>query len=207
MGVHSAMVQAQSGPIIMHLAEQVAEVDEVLDHLIARSTELPRTNHPVDARWCLIRCTQMSEAATIVLARTGAVARLCPFTESSLGDGIFNGTTYLGTRGAIGFGSDSNINISLFGELMTPRLFQRLRDGSRAALTTPERSTDRVLFDTAAKCGRQVGGRNIGQIAVGVLADLVELDDDNEWLCNRFGDAAFDSLIFGDDGKTCTSNV
>ena len=80
----------------MHLAEQVGEVDEVLAHLGARPTEWLLANHPVDARWCLIHCTQMSEAETIALARTGAVAGLCPITESSLGDGIFNGTTYLG---------------------------------------------------------------------------------------------------------------
>ena len=207
VGLRTVLAQAQSGPVHMHLAEQVAEVDEVLDHLGARPTEWLLANHAVDARWCLIHCTQMTETETVALARTGAVAGLCPITESSLGDGIFNGTTYLGARGAIGFGSDSNIHISLFDELKTLEYSQRLRDRSRAALATPDRSTGRVLYDAATKGGAQAGSRDSGQIAVGALADLVGLDDDNEWLCNRQGDAALDSLIFGGGGKACIRDV
>ena len=206
-GLNAILTQAKSGLIHMHLAEQVGEVDEVLAHLGARPTEWLLANHPVDARWCLIHCTQMSEAETIALARTGAVAGLCPITESSLGDGIFNGKTYLGEGGAIGFGSDSNIHISLFDEMKTLEYSQRLRDLSRAALATPDRSTGRVLYDAAAKGGAQAGGRDSGQIAVGALADLVGLDDNNEWLCNRQGDSAIDSLIFGGGGKGCIRDV
>ena len=84
---------------------------------------------------------------------------------------------------------------------------QRLRELSRAALATPDRSTGRVLYDAAANGGAQAGGRDSGQIAVGALADLVGLDDDNEWLCNRQGDAAIDSLIFGGGGKGCIRDV
>jgi len=207
VGLRTILAQAQSGPVHMHLAEQVAEVDEVLEHLGARPTEWLLANHAVDARWCLIHCTQMDEAETTALARTGAVAGLCPITESSLGDGIFNGTTYLGAGGAIGFGSDSNIHIALFDELKTLEYSQRLRDRSRAALATPDRSTGRVLYDAASAGGAQAGGRDNGRIAVGALADLVGLDDDNEWLCNRHGDATLDSLIFGGGGKACIRDV
>lgn len=206
-GLHAILTEARSGPIHMHLAEQVAEVDEVLAHLGARPTEWLLRNHPVDAQWCLIHCTQMTEAETTALARTGAVAGLCPITESSLGDGIFNGTRYLGAGGTIGFGSDSNIHITLFDELKTLEYSQRLRDRSRAALAMPDRSTGRVLHDAATRGGAQAGGRDTGRIAVGALADLVGLDDDNEWLCNRPGDTALDSLIFGGRGQSCIRDV
>jgi formimidoylglutamate deiminase len=149
----------------------------------------------------------MTEAETTALARTGAVAGLCPITESSLGDGIFNGTRYLGAGGTIGFGSDSNIHITLFDELKTLEYSQRLRDRSRAALAMPDRSTGRVLHDAATRGGAQAGGRDTGRMAVGALADLVGLDDDNEWLCNRPGDTALDSLIFGGRGQSCIRDV
>ena len=191
----------------MHLAEQVAEVDEVRAHLHARPTEWLLANHAVDERWCLIHCTQMTEAETIALAKTGAVAGLCPLTESNLGDGIFNGTTYLGQGGTIGFGSDSNVHITLFEELKTLEYSQRLRDLSRAALATQDRSTGRVLFEAAAKGGAQAGGRQSGRIETGAWADLLGLDDDNQWLCNRQGDASLDSLIFGGGGQNCISDV
>ena len=206
-GLSTILAQATSGPIHMHLAEQVAEVDEVLAHFGARTTEWLLENHKVDARWCLIHCTQMTDAETIALANTGAVAGLCPLTESNLGDGIFNGTTYLGQGGAIGFGSDSNVHITLFEELKTLEYSQRLRDLSRAVLATKDRSTGRVLFEAAAKGGAQAGGRHSGVIEVGVWADLLGLDDDNQWLCNRAGDASLDSLIFGGGGQACISDV
>lgn len=206
-GLSAVLAQSASGPIHMHLAEQVAEVDEVLAHLGARPTEWLLANHTVDDRWCLIHCTQMTEAETTALAATGAVAGLCPLTEANLGDGIFNGTAFLGQGGTIGFGSDSNVHIALFEELKTLEYSQRLRDLSRATLATQDRSTGRVLFDAAAKGGAQAGGRKSGRIETGTWADLVGLDDDNQWLCNRQGDAALDSLIFGGGGQACIRDV
>jgi formimidoylglutamate deiminase len=88
-------------PLHMHLAEQVAEVEEVLAHRGARPVDWLLGNAEVDRRWCLIHCTQMLENETLSLAATGAVAGLCPITESSLGDGIFDGVRYLGAGGVI----------------------------------------------------------------------------------------------------------
>ncbi|MFA8384602.1 MAG: formimidoylglutamate deiminase [Pelagibaca sp.] len=207
VGLRAVVEQAKTGPIHMHLAEQVAEVDEVLAHLGARPTEWLLDNHAVDARWCLIHCTQMTDAETTALARSGAVAGLCPITESNLGDGIFNGTGYLGAGGRLGFGSDSNVHISLFDELKTLEYSQRLRDRSRAALATRDRSTGRVLFEAANFGGAQAGGRDSGRIARGAIADLIGVDDDTERLCNRRGDALLDSLVFGGGGAASIRDV
>ncbi|MDF1728847.1 MAG: formimidoylglutamate deiminase [Sulfitobacter sp.] len=196
-----------SGPFHMHLAEQVAEVDEVTSCLGARPVTWLLDRHAVDDRWCLIHCTQMTDGETRALAETGAVAGLCPLTESNLGDGIFNGTAYLGHGGAFGIGSDSNIQISLFEEMKTLEYSQRLRDRSRAALATNARSTGRVLFEGAAKGGAKAGGRHSGLIAEGAWADLIGIDTDNHWLCNRSGDALLDSLIFGGGGQACLRDV
>lgn len=196
-----------SGPIHIHLAEQVAEVEEVEAYHGARPVEWLLGNAEVDPDWCLIHCTQMTEAETRALAETGATAGLCPITESSLGDGIFNGTTYGDAGGRFGIGSDSNIHIALWEELATLDYSQRLRDRSRAAMAKAEQSTGRVLFESVTRAGAQAADRASGQIAEGQLADLIAVSTDNEFLCNRTGDAALDSLIFTGRGRSCVTDV
>jgi len=206
-GLDTVLGIVGDNPIHMHLAEQVAEVEEVQAHTGARPTEWLLDNHQVDAAWCLIHCTQMTLEETQRLAQTGAVAGLCPITESSLGDGIFNGTQYLADGGSIGVGSDSNIHIALFDELRTLEYSQRLRDRTRAALATRSKSTGRVLFEGTVKDSAQAAGRASGQIAEGAWADLIGISADNAWLCNRQGDTALDSLIFGGHGHACIEHV
>ncbi|SDO35946.1 formiminoglutamate deiminase [Lutimaribacter pacificus] len=206
-GLTAAVGLAQGGPVHMHLAEQVAEVEEVQAHLGARPAEWLLANQPVDDHWCLIHCTQMTAPETRALAATGAVAGLCPITESSLGDGIFDATGFVAAGGRFGIGSDSNIHISLFHELATLEYSQRLRDRSRAALANPAQSTGRVLFDNAAHAGAAAGGRASGRIAVGQWADLIGIATDNPWLCNRQGDTVLDSLVFTGRGQECITDV
>ncbi|MDA5094990.1 formimidoylglutamate deiminase [Aliiroseovarius sp. KMU-50] len=206
-GLARSIALGGRGPIHMHLAEQVAEVEEVMAHLGARPTEWLLGNQDVNAQWCLIHSTQMTKEETRNLAKSGAVAGLCPITESSLGDGIFNGTQYLADGGRIGFGSDSNVHIALFDELRTLEYSQRLRDRSRAALATQDYSTGRVLFDAANTGGAQAGGRDCGVLAPGRLADIIGLDLDNEWGACRNGDMALDTLIFGGHGHDCITDI
>lgn len=189
-----------TGPIHMHLAEQRAEVDEVQQHWGARPVAWALDSMRMDARWCLIHCTQMTPDETIALARSGAVAGLCPITESSLGDGIFDGVHWLEHSGAFAIGSDSNIRIALAEELRTLDYSQRLRDGTRAALATPEQSTGRRLFDGMLAGGAQAAGRAAGRIEVGAWADILTLDTASEHLWGRAGDTTLDAWIFaGDD--------
>ncbi|KQI73001.1 N-formimino-L-glutamate deiminase [Loktanella sp. 5RATIMAR09] len=189
-----------NGPIHMHLAEQRAEVDEVQQHWGARPVDWALDHMQLDARWCLIHCTQMTPDETVALARSGAVAGLCPITESSLGDGIFDGVRWLEHGGSFAIGSDSNIRIALAEELRTLDYSQRLRDGTRAALATPQKSTGRRLFDEMLAGGAQAAGRDAGRIAVGAWADILALDTTSEHLWGRAGDTALDAWIFaGDD--------
>lgn len=189
------------GPIHMHLAEQRAEVDEVSAHWGARPVEWALDNMGMDARCCLIHSTQMTPDETIALARSGAVAGLCPITESSLGDGIFDAVRWLAHDGAMAIGSDSNIRIALSEELRTLDYSQRLRDGTRTAFATPEKSTGRRLFDAMLTGGAQAAGRDAGRIAVGAWADIMTLDTASEHLCARTGDTALDAWIFAGDDR------
>lgn len=200
-GLSAAIALAGSNPLHMHLAEQVAEVEEVLEAKGKRPVDWLLDAHEVSENWCLIHCTQMTAEETLGLARTGAVAGLCPITESSLGDGIFDGVNYIKAGGNIGAGSDSNIRISLSEELRTLEYSQRLRDKCRASVATEDKSTGRVLFDSVAKGGAQAIGRPAGVIAEGNYADLVALNGSAIDLEGREGDEILDSYIFAGDDR------
>ncbi len=197
----SQIVEVGLGPLHMHLAEQEAEVTEVIATLGARPVEWLLDNAEVDGRWCLVHCTQMRPHETAGLARTGAVAGLCPITEANLGDGIFDGARWRAGGGAFGVGSDSNLRITLSGELSALEYSQRLRDRARAVMADPGRSTGRQLLEAAAAGAAQALGRGRGVIAPGEWADLVTLDAEATALLGRRGDTALDTWIFAaDDG-------
>ncbi|WP_193174716.1 formimidoylglutamate deiminase [Oricola nitratireducens] len=199
--IRAARELADGAPFHMHLAEQAAEVDEVSAAYGKRPVEWVLETMQPDESCCFIHCTQMQPHETEGLARSGAVAGLCPITESSLGDGIFDALRWLGADGAIAVGSDSNIRISLTEELRTLDYSQRLRDRSRAALATPDRSTGRRILDAVNAGGARAAGRDSGSIAVGRLADLVALDDEAVDLAGRRGDTILDCFIFAGDDR------
>lgn len=197
---------APQAPFHLHLAEQVDEVTEVQAALGARPVEWLLDQCAVDEHWCLIHCTQMQTHETERMAASGAVAGLCPITESSLGDGIFDGVAYLAAGGRIAIGSDSNVRISLTEELRTLEYSQRLRDRSRAALASAEHSTGRRLYEAALAGGAQAAGRDSGRIEVGRWADLVALDGSHVDLIGRIGDTLLDAFVFAGD-STMVSDV
>ena len=184
------------GPLHMHLAEQIAEVDEISAAYGARPVQWALDNIELSNRWCMIHCTQMQPNETIGLARSGAIAGLCPLTEASLGDGIFDGVRWAENGGAMAIGSDSNIRISLVEELRQLDTTQRLRDHSRAALATPTLSTGERLLRDIARGGAQSAGRGAGHIALGEWADLLALDTDHPDLAGLTGATAIDSFVF-----------
>ena len=189
------------GPVHMHLAEQQAEVEEVMAALGARPVEWVLDNMELHSGVTLIHCTQMLPHETTALAQSGAVAGLCPITEASLGDGIFDAVRWFDAGGAVAIGSDSNIRIALAEELRLLEYSQRLRDRARAVLASPAHSTGRRLFQAAAQGGARAAGRASGAIAPGMQADLMALDATHLDLAGRQGDAVLDSFIFAGDSR------
>lgn len=188
------------GPIHIHIAEQVAEVSEVEAAWGARPVDWACANLPLDARWCMIHATQMTPLETAALARTGAVAGLCPITEANLGDGIFDGPGWLAAGGVFGVGTDSNVRISLAEELRVLEYSQRLALRARAVMAD-QRSTGRLLWEEAATGGAQAAGRGSGRIEVGQWADLVALDTTDVRLEGLAGDQLLDAFLFA--GRDC----
>jgi formimidoylglutamate deiminase len=185
-----------TGPIHIHIAEQPKEVADIKAWLGARPVDWLLQNADVNSNWCLIHATHMVEDETIRLAQSGAVVGLCPITESNLGDGPFNGPTFLNAGGAFGVGSDSNINISLTEELRTLEYSQRLRDVSRNVMVVGEGSVGTTIYSGAARGGALALGRNAGGIAEGKLADLVAIDSNAVALCALKSEQLLDGLVF-----------
>ncbi len=192
-----AAIGAMPGPIHIHAAEQQKEVAECEAATGARPVRWLLDNAPVDARWCLIHCTHMDAGEIAALARSGAVAGLCPSTEASLGDGIFALREYLDAGGRFGIGTDSHVGISPRDELRQLETSQRLRRHERAVATDEaEPHPGRLLLAAAWAGGAQASGRPLGAIAPGMRADLIELDPEHPTLVGHDGDEALDAWLF-----------
>ena len=194
----------QSGPVHIHVAEQPKEVEEISAWLNSRPVQWLLDNCELDHRWCLIHAIHMNEAETVAMARSGVVAGLCPITESNLGDGPFNGATYLSEGGIFGVGSDSNVRISLSEELRTLEYSQRLRDFARNVLVAGEGSVGHTLYTGAASGGAQALQRKSGKIEQGMLADLVAINSQAPSLCALRDDQLLDGFVFASSDEVVT---
>ncbi|MER9642615.1 formimidoylglutamate deiminase [Mesorhizobium sp. M0239] len=192
---------APDGPIHIHIAEQVKEVEDCLAWSGARPVEFLLGHAKVDKRWCLIHATHMTDAETVAMARSGAIAGLCPITEANLGDGTFAAPLFRDHGGRFGVGSDSNVLIGLPDELRQLEYSQRLARRARNVLAVAGGSTGRALFDAALDGGSVALGAGASAIAAGASADLVSLDPKNPSLAGKTGDAILDAWIFANGSK------
>jgi formimidoylglutamate deiminase len=183
--------------IHVHVAEQTKEVDDCQAWSGKRPVEFLLDQFDVSNRWCAIHATHMTAGETQRLAKSGAIAGLCPTTEANLGDGIFPADAFMKQGGAIAIGSDSQITISPAEDLRTLEYSQRLRDRTRNALASGAgASTGRTLFDAILKGGATCLDSPTGAIAVGKRCDISVLDDEHSTMIGREGDAALDTWIF-----------
>ncbi|WGD54711.1 formimidoylglutamate deiminase [Bradyrhizobium sp. CB1650] len=188
---------ADGGPVHIHAAEQVKEVEDCLAWSDRRPVQWLLQNAPLDQRWCLIHATHTTHEEVAALASTGAVAGLCPVTEASLGDGIFPAREFLDAGGAFGVGTDSNVLVGVADELRQLEYGQRLKHRERNVLSGGAgSSTGRALFDHALAGGaRALVQKTIG-LAPGARADIVTLDAEHPSLAGRHGDGVIDGWIF-----------
>lgn len=185
-----AEVVKLSGPIHIHAAEQTKEVDDCLAWSGKRPVEWLLENHEVNERWCLIHSTHLNEAETLALAKSGAVAGLCPSTEANLGDGIFPAEAFLNAGGRFGIGSDSHITVNPFDELRLMEYAQRLQHRRRNVLCNEAiPAVGRNLYNRAVAGGRQALG-------IDDRADLIAVDCSAPLLQGKQGDALLNALIF-----------
>jgi formimidoylglutamate deiminase len=177
-------------PIHMHISEQVGEVAECIETHGTTPLSWVSDLVTVDARWCFIHATHLTQLEMRSLMRTGACVGLCPVTEANLGDGIFEFLPWFEARAPWSIGGDSHVSVSPFEELRALEYSQRLRLRVRNVVSDEEApDVSANLWLGAAHGGAQASGHPVGEIAVGRRADLVVLDG---------GDIDFEALAARD---------
>lgn len=187
---------AGTGPIHIHVAEQLREVGDCRMWSGRRPVEWLLDSQPVDSRWCLIHATHTTETERHGIAAREAVVGLCPITESNLGDGFFDARAFQAADGRFGIGTDSNVLIDAAGELRQFEYTQRLQARRRNVLAAgPRRSTGRTLFDGSLRAGAQALGVG-GGLETGQPADIVTLATDHTSIASKTDDLLLDGWIF-----------
>ncbi|GBR05051.1 formimidoylglutamate deiminase [Acetobacter oeni] len=185
-------------PVHIHIAEQMREVEDCVAFLGRRPVEWLLDEFPVDQRWCLVHATHLDSEEMVRLARSGAVAGLCPVTEANLGDGFFPLGGYIDAGGRFGIGSDSNVLLSVGEELRLLEYGQRLLSQKRCRALPSDRSgsVGGWLYRQSLRGGAQACGHDGGALAVGRRADLLTMRGDDLSLPGLEGDPVLDSAIF-----------
>ncbi|MCC6927070.1 formimidoylglutamate deiminase [Novosphingobium sp.] len=185
-----------AGPVHIHAAEQVAEVEASLAWSGQRPVEWLLDHAPLDPRWCLIHATHTTAAEAKGMAARGVVAGLCPVTEANLGDGIFPALEYRAAGGQFGLGTDSNVLIDASEELRWLEYVQRLSHRGRNLLAGGhEASTGGDTYRAALAGGSQALGAPAG-LAEGNPADFLTLDPGHPSLVGASRDRWLDGWIF-----------
>lgn len=220
MGVHSLRAVRTSdvkallstpfdGPIHLHIAEQRREVDDCLTHLGRRPVAWLLDECPVDARFNLVHATHMDDAETERLARSGAIAVVCPSTEGNLGDGFFALQTYAAAGGRYTFGTDSHIGLSPLEELRWLDYGQRMRLEKRnTSCRTPGDDSGALLFQETWSSGQRALGLPAGEaFAAGTPFDAVVLDPDHPALYGKPADRRLSALIYAGDASVLKATI
>ncbi len=187
-------------PLHIHVAEQQREVERCEQIYGARPVQWLLDNQEVDEHWTLVHATHIDTRECRELAKSGAVAALCPSTEANLGDGLFPLEDYLQHGGSVAIGSDSHVTVDPFEELRWLEYGQRLVTHKRNVAAVASGYTGRDLVSAALVGGAAAAGLPAGSIEAGRVADLLVLDDEHPALLAHETDTLLDALVFSAQG-------
>ncbi|SDS17149.1 formimidoylglutamate deiminase [Microlunatus soli] len=161
---------AGPGPLHVHLSEQPAENEASQGHYRRTPTQLLADAGILSPRTSAVHATHLTGADIRALGASRSIACICPTTERDLADGIgpTRGLADAGT--SLSLGTDQHAMIDFFEELRGLELDERLQTGRRGNFTPTE------LLD-AGTAHASIGWSDAGQLAVGMRADLVAVDD------------------------------
>ena len=164
-------------PLHIHIAEQIAEVDDCLAARGARPVRWLLDNAPIDSRWTLVHATHLDDGEVQGIAASGATVAICPTTEANLGDGLFPLRVYLDAGGRWGIGSDSHISTSPIEELRWLEYGQRLAMQRRIIAADADiTSVGTTLLRGAWSSAQASTGMSLGTLAENARADWIALD-------------------------------
>ena len=197
--------------IHVHIAEQMAEVEECITLRGARPVQWLLDNATVDARWTLVHATHLDDAEVRGIARSGATVAICTTTEGNLGDGLFPLRAYLDAGGRWGVGSDSHISVSPVEELRWLEYGQRLvtrRRNIASSMRSPSVGTTLfagVQASAADSTGFDARDRIVLDADAPVLAGASEGDLIDRWIFSGNANVVRDVEVAGvrvvEDGR------
>ena len=197
--------------IHVHIAEQMAEVEECITLRGARPVQWLLDNATVDARWTLVHATHLDDAEVRGIARSGATVAICTTTEGNLGDGLFPLRAYLDAGGRWGVGSDSHISVSPVEELRWLEYGQRLvtrRRNIASSMRSPSVGTTLfagVQASAADSTGLDARDRIVLDADAPVLAGASEGDLIDRWIFSGNANVVRDVEVAGvrvvEDGR------
>ena len=204
-----ALAEGFDGPIHIHVAEQVQEVDDCLQATGVRPVQWLANEGLLDARWQLVHATHVTPQETDAVARAAAGVVLCPSTEANLGDGLTDLPGWLAAgEGCVqlSIGSDSNVTRGWREELRLLEYGQRLslrrrnvaagsEHGTHVAATA-ERLWQRVVAGGGAAAGQRTWG-----LHKGARADLLVVDTQDASLLGVPASHTLDALVFASPGR------
>ncbi|MEI8029388.1 MAG: formimidoylglutamate deiminase [Comamonadaceae bacterium] len=201
----AAFAAKQSLPVHIHIAEQMQEVQECINHTGQHPIEWLMAHLPVNAHWNLVHATHTTAAELKAVAQSGASIVICPSTEANLGDGVFDFSGYANIGGHWSIGSDSHVTRSWTEELRLLEYSQRLTQRRRnvAAQAGTLESSAAALFEAALAGGGSATARPLGTIALGNRADFLVLDDQAPALLGVPSENLLDALVFSSPDARC----
>lgn len=194
----AALAAGAAGPIHVHAAEQIAEVDDCLAATGRRPIEWLASNVSLDARWQLVHATHATPAEIDAVAAAGAGVVLCPGTEANLGDGVPDLPRWLARGVPLAVGSDSQVTRAWPEELRWLEYAQRLVRRQRNVAADPAAAPDTAarLFERVLHGGAAAAGRRRWGLVAGARADLLLVDTGDAALAGLPPARLLDGIVF-----------
>lgn len=156
----------------VHLSEQEAENEACLEHTGLTPTGLLQEAGAWTRKSVAVHAVHLTDEDVRILADGDSTVCVCPSTEADLADGIAPVLQLSEAGVPLCIGSDENVLIDPFREVRSAEMHERLRSRRRENL-----SPDVLLAMLASDGQAATGWAEAGRIAVGALADWVEIDD------------------------------
>jgi len=196
-------LKGDAGPVHIHVAEQMAEVDDCVALTGARPIEWLAREGLLDARWQLVHATHAEPPEIAAVAASGAGVVLCPGTEANLGDGLCDLPRWLASGTPLSLGSDSHVTRSWPEELRWLEYGQRLSLHQRNVAAQPgtQAATAARLFERCLAGGAAAAGQARWGLVAGARADLLLLDGAEPALQGLPASHGLDGLVFAAPGR------
>jgi formimidoylglutamate deiminase len=198
------LADGMAGPIHIHAAEQMAEVNDCLAATGARPIEWLAREGLLDPRWQLVHATHSTPSEIESVAASGAGAVICPSTEGNLGDGLCDLPGWLNAGVPLSLGSDSHVTRAWPEELRWLEYGQRLQRRQRNVSAAPAQgtaSTAQRLWSRMQAGGAAAAGFTAWGLAQGARADALVLDMSDASLLGIPMPQALDAVVFSSPGQ------